>query len=102
MLISKHKKNAKIFKAFCDENRLMILELLQTGEKCACMLLEDLNIGQSTLSHHMKVLCDSGIVKSRKEGKWTHYSISEEGSACASEILTKVTEVYATANNCTC
>lgn len=99
---SKYEKNAMVFKAFCDENRLMILELLQTGEKCACKLLEDLNIGQSTLSHHMKILCDSGVVNARKEGKWTHYSISVEGSVCAKELLEKVTEIYANVQECSC
>lgn len=93
MKVSEYEKNAKVFKAFCDENRLMILELLQTGEKCACKLLDDLNIGQSTLSHHMKILCDSGVVKSRKEGKWTHYSISEDGSIHAKEVLERITQI---------
>ena len=73
------KKTAVIFKAFCDENRIRILNLLTTGEKCACKLLEELNITQPTLSHHMKILCDSGVVVGRKEGKWTHYSISANG-----------------------
>ena len=73
------KKTAVIFKAFCDENRVRILELLKDGEKCACKLLEEMNITQPTLSHHMKILCDSGIVEGRKEGKWMHYSISREG-----------------------
>jgi ArsR family transcriptional regulator, arsenate/arsenite/antimonite-responsive transcriptional repressor len=92
MLINEYEKDARVFKAFCDENRLMILELLKTGEKCACKLLEDLNIGQSTLSHHMKILCDSGVVKSRKDGKWTHYSINEEGRIYARELLDKIIE----------
>lgn len=102
MSISEYEKNARVFKAFCDENRLMILELLQTGEKCACKLLEDLKIGQSTLSHHMKILCDSGVVNARKEGKWTHYSISEEGSAYAKELLDKITELYSTQQDTSC
>ncbi|MGN0597074.1 MAG: ArsR/SmtB family transcription factor, partial [Ruminiclostridium sp.] len=71
------KKTAVIFKAFCDENRVRILQLLQNGEKCACKLLDEMNITQPTLSHHMKILCDSGIVIGRKDGKWMHYSISE-------------------------
>ncbi len=74
-----NKKIALMFKAFCDENRIQILELLRDGEKCACRLLEEMNITQPTLSHHMKILCDSGVVVGRKEGKWMHYSISEEG-----------------------
>ena len=90
---SNYTNNAKVFKAFCDENRLQILELLKTGEKCACVLLEDLNISQPTLSHHMKILCESGIVNGRKEGKWTHYSISAEGAEAANALLTKLTVV---------
>ena len=68
-----------MFKAFADENRIQILELLRDGERCACRLLEEMNITQPTLSHHMKILCDSGIVVGRKEGKWMHYSISKDG-----------------------
>lgn len=68
-------QNARVFKAFCDENRLTILALLCTGEKCACRLQEALSIGQSTLSHHMKILCDSGVVDARKEGRWTYYAL---------------------------
>ena len=87
--------HAKVFKAFCDEKRLQIIELLQSGEKCACVLLESLNISQPTLSHHMKILCESGIVAGRKEGKWTHYSISAEGVEAAQALLTKLTTVNA-------
>jgi ArsR family transcriptional regulator len=92
-MINNHPENAKIFKAFCDENRLKILELLQNGEKCACILLEKLNIGQSTLSHHMKILVQSGIVTARSEGKWTYYSISLQGSQAAIDLLTQLTRV---------
>ena len=81
------KRLAEIFKAFCDENRIRILRLLLSGEKCACKLLEEIDISQPTLSHHMKILCDSGIVNARKEGKWTHYSISQEGIEEAQKYL---------------
>lgn len=74
-----NKKIALMFKAFCDENRIQIIALLRDGEKCACRLLEEMRITQPTLSHHMKILCDSGVVVGRKEGKWMHYSISEDG-----------------------
>lgn len=57
---------ASIFKAFCDENRIRILKMLRGGEKCACRLLEALAVTQPTLSHHMKILCDSGIVVNEK------------------------------------
>ena len=81
------KKTADIFKAFCDENRIKILNFLLDGEKCACKLLEEMNITQPTLSHHMKILVDSGIVNGRKEGKWIHYSLSREGLEKAQRYL---------------
>lgn len=86
-MASEYADNARVFKAFCDENRLRILELLRSGEKCACVLLDDLHITQSTLSHHMKILCDSGVVQGRKEGKWVHYSIDPEGAERAMQLL---------------
>lgn len=82
--------NAIVFKAFCDESRLRIIELLDRGEACACILLEDLIISQSTLSHHMKILVDSGIVNKRKDGKRTFYSLSSIGIYDAKKILEKI------------
>lgn len=87
------KRTATIFKAFCDENRVRILMLLTTGEKCACKLLEEIDVTQPTLSHHMKILCDSGIVVGRKEGKWMHYSISEEGREYALRCFNVLTDM---------
>lgn len=81
------KNTALVFKAFCDENRIKILNILSTGEKCACRLLEALSVTQPTLSHHMKILCDSGVVTARKEGKWMYYKISQEGLRAAEEYL---------------
>lgn len=77
--MSREQEMACVFKALGDENRIRILKLLCSGEKCACKLLEELDISQPTLSHHMKILCDCGIVKARKEGKWTHYMICCDG-----------------------
>ena len=99
---SSEKKIAEIFKALCDENRIKILRLLQSGEKCACILLEDLHITQPTLSHHMKILCDSEIVAGRKEGKWTYYSVSREGAAKALKCLQELTTVNGTYENKSC
>jgi ArsR family transcriptional regulator len=61
--------------------------LLTGGEQCACVLLADMDISQPTLSHHMKILCDSGIVKSRRVGKWNYYAIDTDGCAHASRLL---------------
>lgn len=82
-----HQEDAKVFKALCDPKRLAILEQLRSGEKCACVLQEPMDLTQSGLSYHMKILCDSGIVTSRQEGKWTHYRLSASGSAWALERL---------------
>lgn len=90
-MYSNYEQDAKVFKAFCDENRLKVLERLRSGEKCACVLMEDIGIGQSALSYHMKILVESGIVSARQEGKWTHYSISPAGSARAMELLGQIT-----------
>ena len=87
------RKVAGIFKALADENRIRILKLLLSGEKCACALLDDLQISQPTLSHHMKILCDSEIVTGRKDGKWMHYSISKEGADFAIDCLNRLTTV---------
>lgn len=95
-----HAAQAKRFKAFCDENRLKIIKLLQGGEKCACELIECLNMGQSTLSYHMKILCESGVVINRQEGKWAHYRISADGSAEAIAYLQTLTTTHESAAGC--
>ena len=96
------KRTAMIFKAFCDENRIRIVKLLRTGEKCACKLLEEINVTQPTLSHHMKILSDSGIVVGRKEGKWIHYSISAEGAEVAAICLRELTSIDCGCENKSC
>ena len=65
-----------ICKALGDNNRLQIVQMLSDGEKCGCRLLERFKITQPTLSHHMKILCECGLVNDRKEGKWHHYSLN--------------------------
>ena len=85
-----YQKSAKVFKALCDPKRLAILEQLRSGEKCACVLQEPMDLTQSGLSYHMKILCDSGIVVSRQEGKWTHYRLSDAGRDKAVKLLLKI------------
>lgn len=69
---------AVICKALGDTNRLQIVQMLSDGEKCGCKLLEAFEITQPTLSHHMKILCECGLVNDRKEGKWHYYSLNCE------------------------
>ncbi|MDF2907378.1 MAG: putative transcriptional regulator [Herbinix sp.] len=63
-------------KALSDPNRLVILDQLKDGERCACNILELLKISQPTLSHHMRILCEAGLVNCRRDGKWMHYRIN--------------------------
>lgn len=89
-MTERYREEAMLFKAFADDNRLQIIELLSEGEYCACDLLEKLLIGQSTLSHHMKILIESGVVSSRRSSKWTYYSLSDIGSQNAKDSLNKI------------
>ena len=79
-----------VFKAFGDVNRIQIVELLKEGEYSAVKLLEDLNITQPTLSHHMKILCDAGIVMGQRSGRWTHYTLLNDGVDTIMEYLTEL------------
>ncbi len=82
---------AKIYKALCDPTRVAIIKFLKNEEKCACQLTQALDIAQSKLSYHMKILCESGIIESWNVGKWTHYQVSKEGSKKAMHILEELT-----------
>lgn len=90
-------ESAKVFKALGDPKRAMIINMLSCGELCACKILEKFKISQSTLSHHMKILCECGIVKAREEGKWTHYSLDND-------IVGKVKQFFntITSSKCNC
>ena len=96
------QRAASIFKALGDENRIHILKVLQNGEKCACKILEELNISQPTLSHHMKILCDTGIVNGRKAGKWTHYSICCDGVKHISGLMKELLSAENIPADCEC
>ena len=98
----KYAKEVKIFKALGDENRMRILNILKDGEKCACKLLEDMEISQSTLSHHMKILCDAEIVTGEKDGKWMHYKIKKECFDRIFEILSDISESDEHQHECEC
>ena len=78
---------AERFRALGDENRLRILELLADRELCAADILKSMSIVQSTLSHHMKILTESGIVNCRKQGKWSYYSIDRDVRARLAELI---------------
>ncbi len=66
-----------IFKAFSDETRLRIIKLLEHGELCVCDLVAALDMVQPNISFHLAILREAGLIRDRKEGKWTHYSLNE-------------------------
>ena len=84
---NKYSEYASYFAALADEHRIRIVAMLLDGEMFAGNILKELDISQPTLSHHMKVLCESGIVSARKNGRWTFYSISENGRDKAFDAL---------------
>jgi len=97
-----YQDQVKVLKAFCDENRLKVLQMLRGGEKCACKLLENLECGQSGLSYHMKILVESGVVTGRQSGKWTYYSLSQEGGQSALNLVQQLITVTADPNQQDC
>ena len=90
-MINKYAERAQWFKALSDPNRLMIVDMLSCGELCACVILAKFNITQPTLSHHMKILCDCGLVRGRKVGKWTFYSLDGKAVQDFRDFLEEVT-----------
>lgn len=91
----------EVCKALGDANRLEIIKMLSDGEKCGCILLEKLAFKQPTLSHHMKILVDCGLVLDRKEGKWHHYSLNSETFTEYKKFVKSLT-CKTKDNNCCC
>lgn len=71
-----NEQRTLFFKALADEKRQQIVSLLQNGEKCAFVLIQELNIPQPSLSYEMKILCESGITLARQDGKRTFYRLN--------------------------
>lgn len=94
-----YERDILIFKALSDNNRLQIVDMLSCGELCACKILEKFNITQPTLSHHMKTLCEAGLVTTRKQGSWNYYSLNKENILKFVEVIEHITSYK---NNCVC
>ncbi|MBL1229002.1 winged helix-turn-helix transcriptional regulator [Enterococcus sp. BWB1-3] len=73
-----YESTSLILKAIADPNRMKIIDLLSNGSMCACKVLEHFNFTQPTLSHHMKILENTGIVSVSKQGQWHHYLLRED------------------------
>ena len=96
---SEYETNAKILKALSDPNRLQIIDLLSCGEKCACEILENFKFTQPTLSHHMKVLMDCGLIEVKKDGIWNYYRLNVKNT---NKLVLFLMNLIADKENCLC
>ena len=78
---------ARLFQALSDETRLEVLDMLRGGERCVCELQEQLDAAQSRLSFHLRVLKDAGLVRDRKEGRWSYYTLVPERLAELHDVI---------------
>jgi ArsR family transcriptional regulator len=78
---------ARLFQALSDETRLAILEMLRGGERCVCELQDALEAAQSRLSFHLRVLKEAGLVRDRKEGRWSYYSLVPDTLGTAHDVV---------------
>ncbi len=85
-----YKQYTQFMKALGDETRVKILDMLSCGELCACNILEEFHITQPTLSYHMKILSESGLIKSRKDGIWMKYSINKDSLDLLTDFFEKI------------
>jgi len=96
---SNYEIHTKILKALSDQSRLQIIDLLSCGEKCGCEILESFKFTQPTLSHHMKVLIDCGLVESRKDGVWNLYKLNVNN---ANKLVLFLMNLISEKENCIC
>lgn len=77
-----------MFKALADPNRLEIYRMVavQPGPVCACDIVERFDLAQPTISHHLKILCDAGLLLGRKSGLWRFYSPNPDGAQTISSL----------------
>lgn len=87
-------------KAVSDDTRLRILLQLAKGEHCVCDLGDELDAGQSLLSFHLRTLRESGLVTTRRVGRWVHYSINPTGFDELEQFLSGLREQAAVAPPC--
>lgn len=94
-----YEENAKVLKVLSDPNRLKIIDILSCGERCACDILEFFDFTQPTLSHHMKVLEESGLVNVKKDGIWNYYSLN---TVKTNDIIKVLKNIFDEIDNCIC
>jgi ArsR family transcriptional regulator len=83
----------ELFRALADPTRLRLLLLLREGEICVCHLVGALELSQPQISKHLAALRQAGLVNSRKDGLWRHYSLAEASRASHTQLLRCLDEV---------
>lgn len=91
-LTKDYGRYATYMKALSDATRVEIFDMLSNGELCACDILEKFSITQPTLSYHMKILCESGLVDSKRDGVWMKYSINKNNHEQIKEFFDRICE----------
>ena len=91
-----------IFKALASDTRLSIINMLNNNNLCACKIIEKLNLTQSTISHHMKILEEAKLINITKVGKWHHYSINGNSFKKLEIYFSKVEENKFISGGCDC
>jgi ArsR family transcriptional regulator len=87
------QQRAAMFKALADPNRLRLLSIVkagESGEACVCDLTEPLDLGQPTVSHHLKILVEAGLLHREKRGTWAYYSLVPGALDKAAELVTSL------------
>jgi DNA-binding transcriptional ArsR family regulator len=72
------KQALRVFGALSDENRMRMLFALRHGELCVCQLIDLMGLSPSTVSKHLSILRDAGLLDSRKEGRWVYYRLADQ------------------------
>lgn len=82
-------QSVELLKVIADENRLRILRVLQSGEKCVCEIWKQLCLPQNLVSYHLKTLEDIKLISSRKDGLWVFYKINQKEMVKLNSLLNK-------------
>ena len=100
--VSDLEKVTQRFQALSDGTRVQIVDLLRGGERCVCELTESLDVGQSLLSFHLRVLKDAGLVTDRRDGRWAYYALNREAFAQLEEFVGGLPTVKLSTNLARC
>jgi len=88
--VDEAERIARVFKALGDPTRIRLLSLIAAGDRgeaCVCDLTEPVGLSQGTVSHHMKLLTDAGLVTREQRGRWAYYAITEGALEAAANAL---------------